>query len=142
MAPATTTQVDWNSIFRTATTGSFGGTTTSGSYADLSGSPTDNVSVIVPASGKIDIRFSGVVWNNSAGQFSWMSVVLSGANSISAGSIVLAVDKQAVTGEKTISYVFEGVGLTPGLTNIKCKWSVGGGTATWSNSRLSAQPIL
>lgn len=100
------------------------------------------VTVTVPASGKIFISFGANMIVGTSGNSSRMTYELSGANTVAASdSVALRAVHSATTG--TSCYV-TGIlsGLNPGVTTVTMKYRSGpAGSATWSSRTLTVIPI-
>ena len=135
------TGVGGGAEFATATASvATGQTTTSTTYADL-GTVGPSVTVTVGASGKVMLHMRCRLQNNTAGNFSAAGVVISGASTVAAQTIML-VD----TANSAYLYEFGASklisGLTPGSTTFKMQYLVEGGTGTFTNRELTIAPVL
>lgn len=121
-------------------------TTTSTTYADLS-TAGPSVTVTVGANGLLLVTISSNVLNNTNAAFSFMSVVLSGANTVAAADInAFKWQQPSANLELRNSFTFLMTGLTPGSTTLKAQYRVqtggaGSGTSTWADRRISATPL-
>lgn len=116
---------------RTATT--YGALTTAGPA----------VTVTVPASGRLLVTLSGFVGNDTSGQSSVMSFALSGDNTAAANdSQTLGyVAPASVAGQgMRASYVVLLTGLTAGSTTLTAQYRVTGGTGTFGQRQIIAEP--
>lgn len=112
-------------------------TSTSATYADLT-TTTDQVTVTVGSSGKVLVLLR-VQAKNSGNYYSYASIALSGANTVS------ATDSDAMmiygTSWTTMGMPLLLTGLSEGVTTIKLKYRVTGGTGTWINRLVTAIPL-
>jgi hypothetical protein len=114
---------------------------TNTSFVDLA-TVGPEVTVIVPASGKIFISFGANMTVGTSGNSSRMTYALSGANTVAASdSVSLRAIHSATTG--TSAYVTGIIsGLNPGSTTVTMKYRSGpSGSATWSARTLTVIPI-
>ncbi|ORV92811.1 hypothetical protein AWC11_07355 [Mycobacterium interjectum] len=112
--------------------------TTSTTYTDLT-TVSDEVAVVVGASGKVVVNLSANISNNTTAGGGFMGFEMSGANTAAADD-TWAIQYQAYTGtaQMTIGAPFMRTGLNPGLTVFKAKYKrFYTGTATFSNRRVS-----
>ena len=120
-------------------------TTTSTSYANLS-TVGPAVTVIVGANGLLLVGYNFSAYNSTASLRNNMSIELSGANTISAGSSTqlegqfrdpLSSGNQGSNiGNTTLL-----TGLNPGSTTLTAKYQVQGGTGTFASRSLWALPL-
>jgi len=120
-------------------------TTTSTSYANLS-TVGPAVTVIVGANGLLLVGYNFSAYNSTASLRNNMSIELSGANTISAGSSTqlegqfrdpLSSGNQGSNiGNTTLL-----TGLNPGSTTLTAKYRVQGGAGTFSSRSLWALPL-
>lgn len=116
-------------------------TTTSTSYTDAAG-VVISLDVTVSALGLLLVGFNGSIFNNTAAAEGYVTVELSGANTVA------AADDRAVTykayGANTFGQmgtVHAFTGLSPGATTIKLKYKVSAGSGIFGNRRLWALTI-
>jgi len=116
--------------------------TTSTSYADLT-TPGPSVTVTVGASGKVMLHVSARMQNSLARDFAGVGVVVSGANTIAAFTVMIV--------EQDFTNLFMEcgttkllTGLTPGSTTFKMQYIAesAGGTATFTTRELIVAPVL
>ena len=115
-------------------------TTTSATYADLT-TTTDYVVVPVGSSGSV-LLFFGAQFTNSGANYCYISVDVSGANTIAASdtnAIQAAVHSGSVLKSYGNSILL--TGLTAGFTTFKLKYRVNTGTGTFSNRKIAAIPL-
>lgn len=116
-------------------------TTTSTSYTDLT-TTTDQVTVAVGSSGKALVFIQAQVSNSAGGNYGWVGVALSGANTASATneyafqSVSSGANVQLQTSLPILL-----TGLTPGVTTFKMKYKVSAGTGTFVNRSISVIPL-
>lgn len=121
-------------------------TTTSTSYTALA--TAQAISVTVGSTGFLLIGIgAGSSSNNTVSAKTYMSVVLSGANTRAANDDVAAkFQSTSANVEGSIDRTFLLTGLTPGATTITVNVKVetggsGAGTGTWVNRKLFAIPL-
>lgn len=121
-------------------------TTTSTTFADLA-TAGPSVTVTVGSNGLLLIGISANVLNNTNAAFSFMSFVLSGANTLASADINSFKMQQPsanLEDRKGITVLL--TGLTPGSTTVKAQYRVqtggaGAGTSTWADRQLWALPL-
>ncbi|HET7736441.1 MAG TPA: hypothetical protein VFK52_10725 [Nocardioidaceae bacterium] len=118
-----------------------GEATTSTSYADLTTSG-PAVTVTVGSSGRVLVTLGAASWHDTSGNFTAMSVALSGANTAAANdtNIHAVVAASTSSGGDTSSTIML-TGLTPGSTTFTAKYRVASGTGNWSRRRLTVVPL-
>ncbi len=113
-------------------------TTTSLTYVDLP-TTTDQVTIVVPASGKVLLSFSSQFSQNTTNQYCIVSYELSGANTRSPLDIDSIYFK--VNASPAHDFYFGKTkvlkGLTPGATTFKLKYRVTGGTGSFAYRDIS-----
>jgi hypothetical protein len=121
-----------NSTYVTGT----GNSTTSNSYVTLAGLP----AVAFTVSNRVRIHYSANLQNNTAGQAAFVSVALSGANTVGSTDVASISYTAPVANyqDQRGSFVEIG-GLTPGSTTFTMQIRASGGTATVSNCNLCVQ---
>lgn len=118
-------------------------TTTSTSYVDLT-TTTDTVTVTIGASGMALVLIYAAIYNDSTAGISYMSYVVSGANTIA------AADTQSISAQiaascpnaAAFSSTFLLTGLTAGSTTFKAKYRASAGTAKFTNRRIAVIPFF
>jgi hypothetical protein len=114
--------------------------TTSTTYADLT-TTTDQVTVIIGASGMANVFITSFVLNNGSTNNSiFFGFAMSGANTVAA-SDTLCFSTNGFTCPGTYSASFILTGLASGSTTFKMKYKVQGNTGTYSNRRIAAIPL-
>ncbi len=116
-------------------------TTTSATYANLT-TTTDTVTVVVGASGSVFIALSSYVLNSGLNGEGYVSVDVSGANTVAASDANgLFYQSYANNAETQMGDSFLMTGLTAGSTTFKMKYRVTAGTGTFKNRRISVIPL-
>lgn len=127
---------DQNSYVSTAQT------TVSTSYVDLA-TVGPNVTVTVPASGKVYIGISVHIANSVSGNSSLVALDISGANTVAAADdsrYCLPMQASGNSyGQKGFGVIV--TGLTPGSTTFTAKYRVSAGTGTFRQRQLTVIPI-
>ena len=118
-------------------------TTTSTSYADLA-TIGPSVTVVVPPSGEVKLDLTA--WSNhaGAGQNLYVSVALSGANTLAANDANSAQMRQMAISPGnlvgTLSKPIHMTGLNPGATTFTLKYKTTSGTATFADRSIIVDP--
>lgn len=114
-------------------------TTASSSYGDLATSG-PSVTVTIGPSGKALLIFGAEMSNSIIADYADMSVVVSGANTISVGTEPYRLFSMGALDDKSI-YSTLLTGLTAGSTTFKCQYRViSGGTASFQKREISVIP--
>lgn len=114
---------------------------TNTTYGDLA-TVGPEVTVTVPASGKIFITFGANMLVGTSGNSSRMTYSMSGANTVAAadGVALRAITSATTSGSSYVQGILSG--LNPGVTTITMKYRSGpAGSATWSDRTLTVIPI-
>jgi hypothetical protein len=118
-------------------------TTTSTSYTDLS-TVGPSITLDVPSTGMVLIAFGCNLGNTTAGQWSSMSIELSGANTASPTPFSkYSILQRATTAnaEETRYVTLLLTGLSAGSTTFTAKYRVGGNTGSFRERNLSVVPL-
>lgn len=121
-------------------------TTTSSTPVDLA-SVGPSVTVVVPASGKVELSISLQIANGTPGKRSYVSVNLSGANTVAATNgtsprtLIWRAQDNSLESECIKSVL---TGLTPGSTTFKLQYcsEAGGHTGVFAVRSLTVTPII
>lgn len=113
--------------------------TSSTSFADLA-TAGPSVTVTVGASGKVELKVSSRMFNDTANADCYVGVDISGASTVAAGTLLVGggpVNKLLQFGTTSIV-----TGLTPGSTTFKMQYAVSAGAATFQVRELTVAPVL
>lgn len=113
--------------------------TTSTTYADLT-TVGPSVTVTVGASGKVLLHAKSRIQNNTAGSYGAVGVVVSGANTIAAATILLSDNGAGYLSEWGATTML--TGLAAGSTTFKLQYIAEGGSATFTTRELTVAPVL
>ena len=120
-------------------------TTSSTTFADLA-TVGPSVTVTVGKSGLLKVDYGALCWNNTLGAYCFMSVSLSGANTVTASgddrtAVLMATVANGPQVSVARSHLF--TGLTPGVTTAKCVYRTNSGAsiAHWQRRWLIAEAI-
>lgn len=115
-------------------------TTTSLTYADLT-TVGPSVTVTVGASGKVMLHAKCRLKNNTANQYAGAGIVVSGANTIAAFTLMI-VQNDAASDFQEFGASTMLTGLAAGSTTFKMQYIVSGGTGEFNTRELTVAPVL
>ncbi|AVD99641.1 minor tail protein [Mycobacterium phage Cuke] len=119
-------------------------TTSSTSYANLS-TVGPSVTLNVPSSGEVRVDFSAFLNHSAAGQTSYVSLVMSGSNTLAANDSNAALMRQmAISAGIAIGTIGRSLhlkNLTPGTTTFSLQYKTTAATATFADRSLIVTPM-